>query len=99
VTTPELIAKLRKLAETAQKDLPYLRKHDAMEKFLAACDTSNIIELLDEIDRQNELLETAKSALEAISDHDTLNGGKYNSYEEAWEGVAEFARAASGRLG
>jgi hypothetical protein len=33
-------------------------------------------------------------ALQKIGDYETLDGDKYNSYAEGWEGVAEFARQA-----
>lgn len=35
-----------------------------------------------------------REALEKIADKETLEGDKYNSYEESWEGVARFAREA-----
>lgn len=38
-----------------------------------------------------ELLERA---LEKIANFNTLDGDKYNSYEQGWHGVAEFAREA-----
>lgn len=33
-----------------------------------------------------------KDALRKIGEYETLDGEKYNSYEEGWHGVARFAR-------
>lgn len=35
-----------------------------------------------------------REALGRMGDYDTLNGDKYNNYEDGWHGVARFARAA-----
>lgn len=39
-------------------------------------------------------LEKACTALSKIAEHETLDGGKYNSYEQGWHGVADFSRAS-----
>jgi hypothetical protein len=54
--------------------------------------------VMEEVDELEKKLEVAKEALYKISAYDTLDGDKYNSYESAWHGVADYANEALKQL-
>lgn len=39
-----------------------------------------------------EVVSELREALRKISDYSTLDGEKYNSYQDGWHGVADFAK-------
>ena len=41
---------------------------------------------------ENEALKVAVERLEKIADYSTASSGKYNSFEDGWYGVADFAK-------
>lgn len=62
-------------------------QRDVQQDYRAATRPGTVLQLLAALDRLEE-------ALEKIGDYNTLDGDKYNSYAEGWEGVAAFARQA-----
>ena len=42
--------------------------------------------------QQSAVVTELREALKKISDYSTLDGEKYNSYQDGWHGVADFAK-------
>jgi len=57
------------------------------------CNDYIVPDLIAEVKRQRDVIEKLRVALEKIANKETSND-KYNSYEQGWEGVADFAREA-----